>query len=434
MYRCCFFIVLSLSIFFSSCANKIESDKSDFVAKTEKSIIKDYEKEDEYLLYALYLKEISEYKLSSDYFIELYKKSKKLIYVKEAIKNYVILKDLNSLKMALDLALKDYPNELILNRYLVAYYVDKREFLKAKDVVLKLLKIKKDERNLELAGVVESGLKNYDLALKYFQSAYSINQSEHSLMKLTNLLYDNLERKSDAISYLETHARVKGCGEMVCYRLLQIYGEEKNLRALISVYKRLYDESKKYEFGKRLVELYIYQNRVDLAIEFLKKSKLDDKMLLDVYISDRRYKEAKELADKLYKKSHNAEFLAKSAIVEYELLKDKNDMDSLNKILDKLDMAVKEISDPTFFNYLGYLLIDHDIDIKKGIELVKKALEIEPENLFYLDSLAWGLYKDGKCQEAYDVLKDFISENKEEEIQIHFEKIKECLEAKKDDS
>ena len=426
-------IIIVLTIFlFNSCADKrLNSPKSQI---TKKSIIKDYEKENEYLLYALDLKARGNYKNSAKYFTTLYKKTKKLIYIKEAIENYIILKDLNSLKSMIDLALKDYPDNLVLNRYLVAYYVDSRDFLKAKAVVEKLLKIKKDEKNLELAGVVYSGLKDYKFALKYFQSAYNIDQNEQALMKLTNLLYNNLDQKSDAISYLETHIRLKGCGEIACYRLLQIYGEEKNVDALISTYKRLYQEKSRYEFGKRLVELYFYQNKLNLAIDFLKKTDLDDEMLLDAYITNKDYKLAKELANRLYDQTGDSKFLAKSAIIEYELMSNKSDLKSLQSILDKLDRAIKDISDPTLFNYLGYLLIDHDINIKKGIELVKKALKIEPDNLFYLDSLAWGLYKDGKCQEAYDILKDKMSENKEQEIKMHFEKIKKCLEAIKNDS
>ncbi len=55
---------------------------------------------------------------------------------------------------------------------------------------------------------------------------------------------------------------------------------------------------------------------------------------------------------------------------------------------------------PTYLNYLGYLLIVRNIDVKRGIELVKKALSIRPNNSSYMDSLAWGYYKEGRLKEA----------------------------------
>ncbi|KIM09059.1 MAG: hypothetical protein KU29_02270 [Sulfurovum sp. FS06-10] len=81
-------------------------------------------------------------------------------------------------------------------------------------------------------------------------------------------------------------------------------------------------------------------------------------------------------------------------------------------------------------NYYGYLLIDHDIDVEKGIVLVQRALELEPNSPFYLDSLAWGLYKQGKCFEANEIMKFFGEQIYEEEVLEHIEAIKKCLKEK----
>ena len=39
------------------------------------------------------------------------------------------------------------------------------------------------------------------------------------------------------------------------------------------------------------------------------------------------------------------------------------------------------------------------------MELVDKALELSPDNYNYLDTKGWGLYKQGKYQEAFDILQ-----------------------------
>lgn len=68
------------------------------------------------------------------------------------------------------------------------------------------------------------------------------------------------------------------------------------------------------------------------------------------------------------------------------------------------------------------------MDINKGIEYVKKALNKAPNNVAYIDSLAWGLYKKKQCKEAYINMKKVVDAIglEEEEIKIHWNKIKEC--------
>lgn len=45
------------------------------------------------------------------------------------------------------------------------------------------------------------------------------------------------------------------------------------------------------------------------------------------------------------------------------------------------------------FNYLGYMLADRGVRLEESVKLIQKALEIEPSNGAYLDSLGWAYYK-----------------------------------------
>jgi tetratricopeptide (TPR) repeat protein len=56
-------------------------------------------------------------------------------------------------------------------------------------------------------------------------------------------------------------------------------------------------------------------------------------------------------------------------------------------------------------NNLTYFLIDKDININKGLELIDKALNINPDNYSYLHTKGWGLYKLGKYHEALNLLQ-----------------------------
>lgn len=54
---------------------------------------------------------------------------------------------------------------------------------------------------------------------------------------------------------------------------------------------------------------------------------------------------------------------------------------------------------------LAWCLIDHDIDIDEGVALAEKALEKIPDDSNMLDTRGWGLYKQGKYEEALKILK-----------------------------
>jgi tetratricopeptide (TPR) repeat protein len=60
--------------------------------------------------------------------------------------------------------------------------------------------------------------------------------------------------------------------------------------------------------------------------------------------------------------------------------------------------------DSVRINNLSYFLIDKERNINQGLELVEKALESSPENFDYLHTKGWGLYKQGKYQEAFHLL------------------------------
>jgi len=56
-------------------------------------------------------------------------------------------------------------------------------------------------------------------------------------------------------------------------------------------------------------------------------------------------------------------------------------------------------------NYLGYMLADRGERLDESVRYLKKALEIEPDNGSFLDSLGWAYYKADKLDLAVDNLQ-----------------------------
>ncbi len=100
----------------------------------------------------------------------------------------------------------------------------------------------------------------------------------------------------------------------------------------------------------------------------------------------------------------------------------------IKSVIKKFEDVLTVLDNHVYQNYLGYILIDFDVDINKGLDFVNKALEKAPNNLAYIDSLAWGQYKLKQCKKAYENMKKVVDSAglNDVEIKTHWEKIKEC--------
>ena len=56
-------------------------------------------------------------------------------------------------------------------------------------------------------------------------------------------------------------------------------------------------------------------------------------------------------------------------------------------------------------NYLGYMFAERGERLDESVDLLKKALAIEPDNGSYLDSLGWAYYKADKLDLARENLQ-----------------------------
>jgi len=55
-------------------------------------------------------------------------------------------------------------------------------------------------------------------------------------------------------------------------------------------------------------------------------------------------------------------------------------------------------------NYLGYMLADRGVKLDEAIAMIKKAVDLDPANGAYLDSLGWAYFKQAKYDQAEEEL------------------------------
>lgn len=56
-------------------------------------------------------------------------------------------------------------------------------------------------------------------------------------------------------------------------------------------------------------------------------------------------------------------------------------------------------------NYLGYSWVDQNINLEKGLEMIKKAVELKPDDGYIVDSLGWAYFRLGRFDDAVTELE-----------------------------
>ena len=416
MFRTSLLIIVAL--FLISCSSKL-------VSPNEKA----FAAEDDYILFALRAEQVGNYKMASTLFEELYEKSSKKEYLYRSLESELEAKNYEKLIERVDALLEEEDFNAKLIRLKTLCYIALHNLDAALKLSVSLAAKTKKADDYLLASDVYVKRQEFDMAVKYLESAYAREYNEKILDKMSIVLYVNLGRKKDAIAELETHSRIFGCSQLICNRLIAFYSNDNNVNGLLSAYLRFYDTYKSEKIAKKIIQIYTYKRDYLGLMDFLERYHSDDILLLQLYTSVKNYKKAYQLSDRLYDETSELDYLGQSAIYEYESAKDKKSKELLNHVVSKLTQVTESLKKPLYLNYLGYILIDHELDIKKGMDYIHTVLKYQPDSSFYLDSLAWGYYKLGNCQKAKKIMNRVVTleGGDDPEVKAHVQKIEKCL-------
>lgn len=374
------------------------------------------------------------YKQSAELYEEIFSKSNKMEYLQRAVTFYFI--DKNYQKV-IDLTQDNIGKFSEIEEFLLQENIIALLFTEKYEDALKrgkeLIKKYNSAQNYSIVGDIYYRMGSYKHAVTYYESSYAKEQDIKTLLPLVDILYAYLGEKKKAISYLETYHLENGCNRKVCTRLVRYYREDKNVLGMLNIlelmynkYKPTFSKEKLSQLEALIIEL-LEKTDVNKAIKFLEKNRINDTKLLNLYGQIGEFKKALHLVRKKYRTTKDTKLLGQIAILEFEMAEDKKKM--MKHVIANFELALNAGSNANYENYYGYLLIDYDLNVKKGLKLVKKALEKYPNNLAYMDSVAWGYYKNGKCNEAYKYMKKVVEgiglDN--EEIKLHWMEINECF-------
>jgi len=387
--------------------------------------------EDSLIIQGLLFDEYKAYENSRRVFAKLYDNTGAKEYLfREMTSSLLSGKHIPNSIQRLKLWDKKHPDSLEVKRLLIPLYLTNKQVKEAKVEAEYLIERSTEARDLDLASNPYLYSGEFRKALDLLDQAYKKTSNEDVLLRMTVIMDEYTNERKQAIQLLETHRRMNIVNSNhLFFKLLSLYVKENNIEGVLEIYKVLYEQDDQEKYLIKIIEAYVYKRDIDGAIAFLEENKVGDTTLYELYKSKQYFDKALKLTNKLYKKDKDARWLAEKAILTYENAVDKNDKKMIDKVVSYFDKAISlGVDDSIYLNYYGYTLIDKDINVKKGMKIISDALVQQPDNTYYLDSLAWGYYKEKDCEKAYDMMKKVVDQEGLEEAEIaeHWDLIQKC--------
>ncbi len=121
--------------------------------------------------------------------------------------------------------------------------------------------------------------------------------------------------------------------------------------------------------------------------------------LSQIYVQGKRFADAEKILLRAEEKKLDSERIKFQLGSVYER----------QKHFDKAERLFKEVllqnpRNANALNYIGYMLADRGIRLQEAVDYVREALELEPNNGAYLDSLGWAYFKLNELEKAEEFL------------------------------
>jgi len=321
------------------------------------------------------------------------------------------------------------PDRIEVRRLLIPLYLTIRQVKNATIEAEHLLEQSKEPMDLDLASNSFLYAGKFKRALELLSRVYETVPREEILLRMTDIMDEFTGERKKAIQLLETHRRMNIVSHDVYVKLLLLYQKEKDIDGILDTYKALYLQDNDEQYLRKIIDAYVYKRDLDGAIVFLEADQSRNDILYELYKTKRYFSKALALVDKLYDEDKNSKWIAEKGVLLFENSEDKNDKKMIEDVISHFEKAIALGNDDSIYlNYYGYTLIDKEVNVKKGINVIENALIQQPDNMYYLDSLAWGYYKERDCDKAYKMMKRVVDEEGLEEPEIieHWDAIRQC--------
>lgn len=274
---------------------------------------------------------------------------------------------------------------------------------KARESFLKVLSIKPDssEAHLSLAQLYEKEGKVVAAAQEY-ERYIELNPDNTSVLLYMGGLYYRMKNYAAAEAAFD-RAKKANPADTTAYFWLGVLAEERrDWDAAIANMEFIYAKDPSASILTRLSYYYSAKKEFKKANAYLEKLvELDPQspaahyMLGLGYFDAKKYRQSERSFQKALSISPEAPEIHFHLGVLYDQWK------KFDKAVPAFREAIRLKPDyPQALNYLGYSLADRDMNLEEAEELISRAVERDPDNGSYRDSLGWVYFKRGKLDDA----------------------------------
>jgi tetratricopeptide (TPR) repeat protein len=189
----------------------------------------------------------------------------------------------------------------------------------------------------------------------------------------------------------------------VRYYLASVYAERHDLERALEEFGRIPPESE-YYVDARIQRAYLLQkaDRGPEAVREMEKAleaKPDNPELMAylaaLYREQKDVKRAVALLERMVERHPDNDKYRFTLGATYDEAKDKP------RTIEQMKKAIElNPRNAAALNYLGYTYADMGVNLDEAESLIRRALEIEPDDGFYIDSLGWVCFQRGDYRRA----------------------------------
>ncbi len=243
------------------------------------------------------------------------------------------------------------------------------------------------------------------------QSRYTDGERRNRRVFLThvailNSMMERFDRAIEAFGEIKTIERDSD-GTVDSYIVDMYRSADEVDRALEHSNSALEDYPENRQLLIQNADLIALEGHVEQGVAALREMTTDDEedlqifsSIINIYQREKDFEAAQSVLDdamEQFADDEQAHFL-QGAIFEQQ----KNYEEAEAAFRKALEI---EADDPAVLNYLGYMLADNGVKLEEALEMIQKAVEADPINGAYLDSLGWVYYRLDRMDLAEQYLK-----------------------------
>ncbi|MEF2070495.1 tetratricopeptide repeat protein [Consotaella aegiceratis] len=216
------------------------------------------------------------------------------------------------------------------------------------------------------------------VALLYFQLAHAIAPADDTLLTALAGIAERGDRLDQAISYYEKIPEDSALRRNADLQMgLDLWYAERK------------DEAKTHL--RRALEQYPDDLQAHLA-------------LADVLAADKDYAGAAEVLDKAVDLADDTDEQNWNVFYQRGIAYER--LGEWDKAEPNFRQALKLVpNQPQVLNYLGYSWVDMNRNLEEGLEMIKTAVDLRPNDGYIIDSLGWAYYRLGRFDDAVEQLE-----------------------------